>query len=71
MTRTKPINALFITWPYGRDREPEYTVCWGKPGGGETQEAVTRARFLELLERAGVPTHTENNYRSYTYTQGA
>lgn len=71
MTRTKPINALFITWPYGRDREPEYTVCWGDLGGGETQEAVTRTRFLELLAQAGVSTYTENNYYSYTCTQEA
>lgn len=63
----RKINALFETYPNGRDREAEYTVCWANENGrGETQETVTRPRYLELINLAGEPTYIEAAYRSYT-----
>lgn len=65
-TENLRISAMFWTYPNGRDRDPQYIVCWGNPDGTETQEIVSEREYRRLQEAAGEPTYTEHGYASYT-----
>lgn len=59
-TENLRISAMFWTYPNGRDRDPQYIVCWSN-GRYETQRVVSKRAFGELREQAGIPVYTDGS----------
>jgi len=54
------ISAMFWTYPNGRDRDPQYIVCWSN-SRHEMQQVVSKRAFGELREQAGIPVYTDGS----------
>lgn len=63
-TENLRISAMFWTYPNGRDRAPQYIVCWSN-SRHEMQQVVSEREFNELQEQAGLPVYTDGSYMAF------